>query len=292
MFRFIILAARPKTLPAAIVPVWLGCTLSFFLFDSFSVWLAAYTLLGALCIQMATNFFNDAIDAAKGADTSERLGPERATASGLMSPVAVYACAFLCLLLAAIFGLFLLMERGWVLLAIGVPSFYLTYGYTGGPLPLAYRGLGELFVLIFFGWIAVVGTVFIQTDTWQIEAFLLGTQVGLLSAILIAINNIRDCPEDTKTGKFTLAVIFGEKTAFVLVWIMTLLCYALGVCWWLLGIWFVAFIPLLALPLGLWICLRLHSCKGKFFNLLLASSAVQLLFFALLWTLGMILYAL
>ena len=208
-----LLAARPKTLPAAIVPVWLGCVLAWFLSGEFDGWLAFHTLMGAVWIQVGTNFFNDAIDSDKGADTEKRLGPMRATASGALSRGAVYGAAVVCLLIAAVFGYLLFQARGWTILAIGIPSLYLCYGYTGGPWPLAYKGLGELFVILFFGLVAVAGTVFVQLGEWRIEAVLLGLQVGLLSAVLISINNLRDREEDAGNNKRTMAVLLGETCA-------------------------------------------------------------------------------
>ena len=192
MFKACLLAARPKTLPAAIVPVWVGCVLAWKLSGNFNLWLALCTVGGAIAIQIATNFFNDAIDAKKGADTEKRLGPTRVTASGMMESKTVMQLATLFLGLAVACGVVLYQARGWPIIAIGIPSLFLAYGYTGGPFPLAYRGLGELFVVLFFGLVAVAGTVFIQTGGWPRESLLLGLQIGLLSAVLISINNLRD----------------------------------------------------------------------------------------------------
>ena len=131
------LAARPKTLPAAIVPVWAGCVLAWKLTDQFDALLALCTLGGAVAIQIATNFFNDAIDSKNGADTERRLGPTRVTASGMMKSQTVMKIATGFLGLAALFGWVLFQARGWPVLAIGIPSLFLAYGYTGGPFPLA-----------------------------------------------------------------------------------------------------------------------------------------------------------
>ena len=130
-----LLAARPKTLPAAIVPVWAGCVLAWKLQGSWNPWLAFCTLAGAICIQIATNFFNDAIDAQKGADTEKRLGPTRVTSSGLISRRAVFIAAGVFLFLATLCGVVLYQAVGWPIIAIGLPSLYLAYGYTGGPFP-------------------------------------------------------------------------------------------------------------------------------------------------------------
>ncbi len=218
-----LLAARPKTLPAAIVPVWAACLLAFQLTGDIDLRLALVTLMGAVWIQIATNFFNDVIDAEKGADNEDRVGPARACATGLISRRAMYLGAFGALFLAALCGLLLYQARGWLILVIGLPSLYLSYGYTGGPVPLAYRGLGELFVILFFGLVAVSGTLFVQTDSWPWQGGILGLQVGLLSAVLIAVNNYRDLEGDQLVGKRTLAVRWGRRVMRRLIYLMTLL---------------------------------------------------------------------
>ena len=225
-----ILAARPKTLPAAIVPVWSGSLLAYERTGSFHLSLALLTVFGAIFIQVATNFFNDVIDSQKGADTRERVGPQRVTVSGLLTPQAVYFGAFFMLILASLCGWFLLQSRGWPILLIGIPSLYLSFGYTGGPFPLAYRGMGELFVILFFGLVAVGGTVFVQTGLWTSESLILGAQIGLLSAVLIAVNNYRDVNEDEPAGKLTLAVRFGRPLVRYMIVGMTLMPAMLILC--------------------------------------------------------------
>jgi len=215
------LASRPKTLPAAVVPVWSGCLMAWQLEGVFDRWLAMLTLAGAILIQIATNFFNDVIDARKGADTEKRVGPTRATVSGLLTPREVYGGAFLMLVLASVCGLFLFFERGWPILLIGIPSLYLSFGYTGGIFPLAYRGVGELFVILFFGLVAVTGSIFVQIGTWPSQGLVLGLQIGLLSAVLIAVNNYRDVEEDREARKLTLTVRFGRPLARWLIMLMT-----------------------------------------------------------------------
>ncbi|MCC6882237.1 MAG: 1,4-dihydroxy-2-naphthoate octaprenyltransferase, partial [Verrucomicrobiales bacterium] len=209
-----ILAARPKTLPAAIVPVWMGTVLAIQSVPGISWGLFCSTLLSCLCIQVATNLFNDAIDSQKGADTAARLGPVRATAAGLLPVRAVWTGAFVFCALAALLAWPILQTRGWPLLAIGTVSLILAWAYTGGPFPLAYVGLGELFVILFFGFIAVGGSWFVQTGSFPDRtALLVGLQTGLLSSVLLAINNLRDVDEDATTGKHTLAVRFGNTFA-------------------------------------------------------------------------------
>lgn len=281
MIAPLLLATRPKTLPAAIVPVWVGCVLAGKLSGRFDLPLATATLLGAIFIQIATNLFNDAIDAAKGADTERRTGPRRVTASGLLSRRAVMAWAGVFLALAIACGVPLYRAAGWPILAIGAPSLYLAYGYTGGPLPLAYRGLGELFVVLFFGLVAVAGTVFVQTLEWRPEALLLGAQIGLLSAVLISINNLRDREEDAGTGKRTLAVRLGSRPARILVWIEIKLAVFLGLAWFAFAQPWLVLATLPAWTLGLRILWGVFTMpEGRGMNRLLALAALQLVAFA------------
>ena len=276
-----ILAARPKTLPAAIVPVWTGCVLAWKLSGNFNLLLALCTLGGSIAIQIATNFFNDAIDAKKGADTERRLGPTRVTASGMMNSKTVMQLAAGFLGLAVACGVVLYQARGWPIIAIGIPSLFLAYGYTGGPFPLAYRGMGELFVILFFGLVAVTGTVFIQTGAWPREALLLGLQIGLLSAILISINNLRDREEDATTGKRTLAVRFGPKVAVAVIWLEVKVAVFVGLLWIFFGQppLAIAGAPVFLIGLRiLWGVLTFPP--GPAFNRLLALGGVQLILFA------------
>ena len=211
-----ILAVRPKTLPAAVVPVWVGSMPLLIDDDPFSgSWVHFWcTLASCVCIQIATNFFNDAIDYRKGADTEKRIGPRRVTASGMLSPGIVMLGALGFCLAASVIAIPIIMEHGWPILVIGAVSLFFAFGYTGGPFPLAYRGLGELFVIVFFGLVAVSGSYFVQAGDWGgREMLVLGLQCGLYSSVLIAINNLRDVAEDGRTGKRTLAVRFGKAFA-------------------------------------------------------------------------------
>jgi 1,4-dihydroxy-2-naphthoate octaprenyltransferase len=281
VIRAFLLATRPKTLPAAIVPVWVGTVLAWKLGGSWNPLLAGCTLAGALCIQIATNLFNDAIDAAKGADTEKRIGPRRVTSSGLLSRRAVLLSGVFFLVLATLCGVVIYQTVGWPIAAIGLPSLFLAYGYTGGPFPLAYRGMGELFVLMFFGWVAVCGTVFVQMQEWRPEALLLGSQVGLLSCVLISINNLRDREEDAGTGKRTLAVRWGPKPARLLIWAEIKLPVLLGFVWFVLGFpWLViAILPVMSIGLRLsWSALT--EPEGPGMNRMLALAALQLVAFA------------
>jgi 1,4-dihydroxy-2-naphthoate octaprenyltransferase len=205
----------------------------------------------------------------------------RVTSSGLMSRRAVLGWAGGFLALAVVCGVALFQARGWPLLAIGVPSLFLAYGYTGGPWPLAYRGLGELFVILFFGFVAVTGTVFVQTGEWPKEALLLGGQIGLLSAVLISINNLRDREEDATTGKRTLAVRFGRTFAIGMIWFEIKLAAFAGLVWFALGqpALVMASAPVLLLGLRILFGILLTP-PGPGYNRLLAVAGAQLLFFA------------
>lgn len=279
--KSVVLAARPKTLPAAIVPVWVGCVLAWKLTGNFNLLLALCTLGASIAIQIATNFFNDAIDAAKGADTEKRLGPTRVTASGMMKSSTVMGLACVFLGLATACGVVLFLERGWPVIAIGIPSLFLAYGYTGGPFPLAYRGMGEIFVVLFFGLVAVTGTVFMQTGEWPREALLLGLQIGLLSAVLISINNLRDREEDATTNKRTLAVRFGPKVAVGVIWLELKVAVFVGLAWMAFGhpALVLAGVPVFMLGLRIiWGVLTFPP--GPAYNKLLALGGVQLILFA------------
>jgi 1,4-dihydroxy-2-naphthoate octaprenyltransferase len=176
-------------------------------------WVLVCALLGAVLIQIATNFINDALDFKKGTDTAERLGPIRVTAAGLISAESVMRGAWICLIGAALCGIPLLYRGGWPMLLIGVASIVAAYAYTGGPYPLAYHGLGELFVVAFFGLVAVMGTFYAHSLQWTSSAVLAGFAAGSLATVLLVINNLRDVHNDRRSSKRTLAVRFGEGFA-------------------------------------------------------------------------------
>ncbi len=208
-----ILAFRPKTLTAALVPVVVGTALCYSLGIGFRLDLAILALMSAFFIQIGTNLINDASDFKKGADTSERIGPVRVTQSGLISARAVWAGGFLSFLIAIVLGIPLVISGGWPLVVIGLTSVIAGYAYTAGPFPLAYLGLGDLFVLIFFGWVAVGGMFYLHSGSFDWAAVVAGTQIGLLSTVLIAVNNLRDRETDIKANKKTLPVRFGVRFA-------------------------------------------------------------------------------
>jgi 1,4-dihydroxy-2-naphthoate octaprenyltransferase len=202
------LATRPKTLVAGFIPVAVGSAVAMQQ-GRFSLLPALGALVGALLIQIGTNLFNDAYDFKRGADTADRLGPPRATQQGWLSPSAVMRGAVVCFALAFLVGLYLVSVAGWPLLVVGVVSLLAGYSYTGGPFPLAYHGLGDVFVFVFFGLVAVAGTTFVLTQTVPLLAVLAGVPVGALGVALLAVNNVRDAKTDTAANKRTLVVRLG-----------------------------------------------------------------------------------
>ena len=202
-------ATRPKTLPAAVTPVLLGSSLAH-ANGQFAWQPGLICLLFAILVQIGTNFANDYFDAIKGADTAARLGPRRAVATGLIKPSQMRFYAISVLVVAFGFGLALIPYGGWWLLAVGTASVLSAWFYTGGPYPLAYNGLGDLFVVIFFGLVAVSCTYYVQAGVVTSEVLLLGLTIGLLINNLLIVNNYRDMDEDRSTHKYTTVVRFGR----------------------------------------------------------------------------------
>lgn len=207
-------AARPRTLPAAVAPVLVGTALAWH--DGRLVGGAAVLcLVFALLVQIGTNFANDYFDFVKGADTAARVGPRRAVAAGLVSPATMKRAMIFTFVAAFAAGLGLLLWGGPWLLLIGVTSILCGIAYTGGPYPLAYHGLGDVFVFIFFGLVAVGGTYFVQAGAVTLDTLLAGTAIGALSANILVVNNYRDADTDAAAGKRTLVVRLGRRAARV-----------------------------------------------------------------------------
>lgn len=202
-------AARPHTLPAAIVPVLVGSALAYgervFRLDAF-----LWAFLGALCIQVAANFANDASDARRGTDTEDRLGPPRMVAMGVISSRQMWIATWVAIAVAAVAGVFLTLIAGWVILLIGVSAIIAMLGYVGGPAPYGYRGLGEVFVFVFFGLVATVGSRYVHDQQAPLAAWMLSIPIGMLVTAILVANNYRDIETDGATGKRTLAVILGR----------------------------------------------------------------------------------
>ncbi|RYG37718.1 1,4-dihydroxy-2-naphthoate polyprenyltransferase [bacterium] len=205
-----LLAIRPRTLPAATAPVLVG-TAQAFRDGRFNLGPAIAALVGALLIQIVSNLANDLFDFKKGADTEARVGPVRVTQAGLISQRGVGIGLVACISLAILVGCYLVWVGGWPVVAIGVVSLICAVAYTGGPFPLGYLGLGELFVFIFFGPVAVAGTYYVESLAFSWIAVLAGVPVGLLCANILVVNNVRDIETDRVAGKRTLAARFGRR---------------------------------------------------------------------------------
>ena len=232
-----LLASRPATLWAAVVPVVVGAGLAWgtsedlppqaelaadsgesaaVIHGVFRIDVFLVTLLAALAIQVAANLANDASDARRGADTPDRIGPPRVVAEGILNPRQVWIAVWVMFAIAATCGIYLAVVAGWVIIVIGVVSIAATLGYVGGPRPYGYMGLGELFVFVFFGVVATVGSRFVYDSSAPLSAWLLSVPVGFLVTAILVVNNIRDIDTDERVGKRTLAVILGRRrTAFL-----------------------------------------------------------------------------
>lgn len=241
-------AIRPKTLLISIAPVLVATALSFHLQGEILWHISLLALLCALGIQIATNLFNDAIDFKKGTDHAGRIGPQRAAQQGWLTPKAIFTAAICMLLVTIAVAIPLVLKGGRPILLVGLTSLLLTYLYTGGPLPLSYTGISEIFVLVFFGWIAVLGVVFLQTSMWPLEAWIAGTEIGLFACGLQGINNLRDIEGDTRTDKKTFAVRFGIRASRTSISIFFLLPFILNFFWWQKGNIAAALWPLISLP--------------------------------------------
>ncbi len=248
--RIWLMAARPKTLPVGLAPVLVGTALA----DTAGVFHPlrfAAALLGALFIQVGANLSNDYSDARRGADTEDRLGPVRVTAGGLLPPRQVLIATYVTFALAILCGVYLIAVAGWQLLLVGAASIVAGVLYTGGPRPYGYEGLGELFVFLFFGIVAVAGSFFVQTETLVWEAFALAVPVGLLASAVLVVNNVRDLETDRRAGKRTLAVRLGRDRTRRLFAAMVYGAFLLAPVTWIFGplqAWLL--LPFLAIPLA------------------------------------------
>lgn len=281
------LAARPKTLTAAFVPILVSVGYARFLKPSIEYWIPITALLCSILIQIATNFYNDAIDFKKGADTARRLGPKRASNSGLIKPKDLIQAAHFCLFVTTVIGALLVIRGGPWILGVGLFSMLFSYAYTGGPYPLAYKGWGDFFVLLFFGWIAFLGMSQLLLGSVTIESFVLGTQVGCLAATLIVINNYRDMNLDREVGKMTLAARFGVLFTRIEFTFLVLIPYLLNIYLASLGRFKPAIFSSLLLPVAAYLVYKLLTSKPSAeLNRILALAALHHLMFGLLLTLG------
>jgi 1,4-dihydroxy-2-naphthoate polyprenyltransferase len=284
------MAARIRTLPAAIAPVLVGTALAGYehVFHPLR-FLAA--LVGAVFIQVGTNLSNDYSDARRGADTEERLGPVRVTAGGLVPPDQVLRATYVSFGIAIVAGIYLTIVAGWVLLLVGAASILAGVLYTGGPRPYGYEGLGEAFVFLFFGIVAVAGSYFVQVEHLQWEAFALAIPVGLIAAGILVVNNVRDIDTDRRAGKRTLAVRLGRARARVMFAAIVYLAYVLVPVTWVFGplkAW--VLLPWLTLPLAAQVVRAVRNrTDGPSLNQALAQTGMLQLAFCVLLSAGLLL---
>lgn len=283
-----IMAARPATLTAAFAPVAVGTACAWrvggFRWDA-----ASAALIGAFLIQIATNFANDMFDFEKGADTEERLGPTRAAQAGLLSVPQLRRGIIISFTMALGTGVYLTWIAGPVVIVIGVASMAAGLAYTGGPFPLAYNGLGDVFVMAFFGFVAVCGTTFVQALYVPEFAWLASIPVGALATGILVVNNVRDFEGDRRAGKTTLVVRFGRSSGVREYALLLLASYATPIVLYLLGwssVW--VCLPLLTLPWALWLFRSVVNDRGVALNQTLAGTAKLLSVFGVLLAIGIV----
>jgi 1,4-dihydroxy-2-naphthoate octaprenyltransferase len=283
------MAARVRTLPASVAPVLVGTSLALGA-SHFHPLAFVAALLGAIFIQVGTNLSNDYSDARRGADTEDRLGPVRVTAGGLVPPSQVLVATYLTFGLAVACGAYLVAVAGPELLAVGAASILAGVLYTGGPRPYGYEGLGELFVFLFFGIVAVAGSYFVQVQALPWEAFVCAVPVGLLASAILVVNNLRDIDTDRRAGKRTLAVRLGRVRTRGLYGAMLAIAFLSAPLPWAfhsMTAWL--FLSWLALPLaaGVLRAVRTRS-DGPALNAALAQTGQLQLLFCLLFAAGII----
>jgi 1,4-dihydroxy-2-naphthoate octaprenyltransferase len=284
------MAARPRTLPAAVAPVLVGTALAGFAHVFHPLRFVA-ALLGAIFIQVGTNLSNDYSDARRGADADDRLGPVRVTAGGLVPPKQVLVATYVSFAIAVLAGAYLIAVAGWALLLVGLASILAGVLYTGGPRPYGYEGLGELFVFLFFGIVAVAGSFFVQVKALHWEAFALAVPVGLLAAAILVVNNVRDIDSDRRAGKRTLAVRLGRQRTRTMFAVVVYLAYLLAPVTWVFGptkAW--VLLPWLTLPLAAGVVRVVRNrSDGPSLNGALAQSGMLQLAFCMLLAAGLLL---
>lgn len=285
------IAIRPKTLPVSAAPVFVGGAVAVHYFSDLN-WIAfGAALIGALLLQVASNLANDVFDFEKGADREERLGPVRTAQAGLLTPYQLKMGMGVGLGIAALIGIYLVWIGGLPIVVIGLSAIVAAVAYTGGPYPLGYNGLGDIFVFVFFGPVAVCGTVYVMAQSVPNPAWIPGICLGLLAVNVLVVNNVRDEQEDKISGKKTLVVRWGRRVGLV----QYIVC--IGVAYGLLLLLYFAFdnspwilLPFASLPLSIVnarVLARSHD--GKVLNRVLARTAFTALMFSILFSVGIIL---
>lgn len=284
-----LMAARPKTLPAAAAPVIVGMATAFFQ-GGFHFPSALAALLGALLLQIGANLANDLFDFKKGADTHARLGPTRVTQAGLLTPQQVARGMWLTFALAALVGVYLVWRGGLPIVIIGITAILSALAYTGGPYPLGYNGLGDVFVFVYFGLAAVGGTHYVQTGNLSPLAVWAAVPPGLLIVGILVVNNLRDIETDRGAGKRTLAVRFGARGAMLEYALLMVGAYLTPLAMLVLGQgnpWVLLY--WLSAPLAYRLTMQTRTLSGRALNAVLAGTGQLALLYAILFGLGLIL---
>jgi 1,4-dihydroxy-2-naphthoate octaprenyltransferase len=287
--RIWVMAARVRTLPAAVAPVLVGTSLALGA-GHFNALAFVAALLGAMLIQVGTNLSNDYSDARRGADTEDRLGPVRVTAGGLVPPSQVLLATYVSFGLAVGCGIYLVAVAGPELLAVGAASILAGVLYTGGPRPYGYEGLGEVFVFLFFGIVAVTGSYFVQVQDLPWQAFVCAVPVGLLASAILMVNNVRDLETDRRAGKRTLAVRLGRARARDLYTAVVAAAYLAAPLPWVLGsmtAWLFLCWATIPLAIGVVRVVRTRS-DGPALNRALARTGAAQLAFCVLYSAGIL----
>jgi 1,4-dihydroxy-2-naphthoate octaprenyltransferase len=281
------MAIRPRTLPAAASGVVMGSALAWH-DGKFQLLPALAALCVALLLQIGSNVANDVFDFERGTDTPERLGPTRVTQAGLLTPTQVKRGMAVIFFLAAICGLYLAWLRGWVVILIGLAAIISAIAYTGGPFPLGYHGLGDIFVFIFFGLAAVAGTYYVQAGSVSAAAWWMSVPIGLIVTAILVVNNLRDIDNDRKGNKRTLAVLLGERATKVEYMLCMALAYViLPIAAWLGVIPWFTLTAWLSLPFAYRASRVTLTEKGRPLNAALAATGQTALVFAVLFWVGM-----
>tara|TARA_X000001036_G_scaffold101998_2_gene95285 strand:- start:388 stop:1254 length:867 start_codon:yes stop_codon:yes gene_type:complete len=282
-----VIASRPKTMTAAIAPVLLGSALAYYE-SAFDIITFLFILVSACLIQLGTNFTNDLFDYIKGTDNNDRLGPKRAMQAGLISKSEMKKAIFIVFSLSICFGFYLALLGGWVIVGIGLVSILFAILYTGGPYPLAYNGLGDVFVFIFFGLIAVSGTYYLYTDYFSINSFIIGSSAGCLATAILVVNNLRDVDNDKECGKNTLAVYFGKKFTQFEYLLLMIIAYIIPIYISIdLGNKASIYIVYFTLPISIRLIIDVFYKNNSMLNETLEATAKLLLLYSLLFSFGL-----
>jgi 1,4-dihydroxy-2-naphthoate octaprenyltransferase len=283
-----LLVTKPRTLTAAVVPVLLGSSLAYA--DGSVDWLSTMiALICSLLIQIATNIINDLYDFRKGADNEKRLGAKKALTAGLLTEKQLVRAIVIVMLTAFSLGLILVWRAGWVILAIGLASLFFAWAYTGGKYSLAYLGLGDVFVFLFFGLAAVCGTYYLHHHSFSLSSVVVATGAGVIAMNILGVNNLRDIPTDREVGKRTLAVRFGEGFARQMYYWLMFVSYTVPFILSLMGYGYAPLLALFSLPFAFkqWRMVAIE--RGKALNPALGGTAQLLFIYGVLLSAGLIL---